>query len=424
MRKVLLTMRKVLGLAAALMLAACSQPQTGALKASGTVEAVEVAVAPEMGGRVALVAVREGDPVKTGQVLLQFDDALPRAQLRQAEAGLAAAQAARDLLAAGATAEQTRQAEAAVVSARAAFSRTVESARPADITAAKAAVAAAVENYNKLKRGPTREDIAAAEAAVRSADAARKSAQMAYDAAFRLNPAGIGASPAAVALEQATNAYDAAKSQYDKAAKGADAAQLAAANQQVQNANAALDKAQQPARAFDVEQAQAGLDQARARLDELKAGARKEQLAAADAQVAAAQGALDVLKTQIGKLTLIAPLDAVVLRRSVEPGEIALPGAPVLQLAKLDDLSVTVYVPEDRYGQIQAGHTARVTSDSFPGEAFIGRVDRVADRAEFTPRNVQTAEGRRTTVFGVRLKVDDPDHRLRPGMPVDVEFGP
>jgi HlyD family secretion protein len=107
----------------------------------------------------------------------------------------------------------------------------------------------------------------------------------------------------------------------------------------------------------------------------------------------------------------------------VEPGEVAVPGAPLMTLAKLDDLKITVYVPEDRYGSIQLGESAQVSVDSFPGQVFTATVTRIADQAEFTPRNVQTEEGRRTTVFAVELKVDNPDSKLKPGMPADVSFG-
>ena len=61
--------------------------------------------------------------------------------------------------------------------------------------------------------------------------------------------------------------------------------------------------------------------------------------------------------------------------------------------------------------------------DSFPGQQFAATVTHIADRAEFTPRNVQTAEGRRSTVFAVRLSIDNPDGQLKPGMPADVDFG-
>ena len=97
-----------------------------------------------------------------------------------------------------------------------------------------------------------------------------------------------------------------------------------------------------------------------------------------------------------------------------------MPGAALLELADLEHLTLTVYVPEDRYGQVALGEQVTVTVDSFPGQAFRGTVSRIADQAEFTPRNVQTVEGRTTTVFAVDLALDPSDGRLKPGMPADV----
>jgi len=88
----------------------------------------------------------------------------------------------------------------------------------------------------------------------------------------------------------------------------------------------------------------------------------------------------------------------------------------------LDQLTITVYLPEDRYGEIHLGDGARVTVDSFPEIEFEAQVARIASQAEFTPRNVQTQEGRRTTVFAVELTLSDPLGRLKPGMPADVIF--
>jgi multidrug efflux pump subunit AcrA (membrane-fusion protein) len=86
------------------------------------------------------------------------------------------------------------------------------------------------------------------------------------------------------------------------------------------------------------------------------------------------------------------------------------------------DLQVTVYVPEDRYGQIRLGQSARLSVDSFPGRVFEGKVVEIANQAEFTPRNSQTAVGRKDTVFAVRLSIANPDQALKPGMPADVSF--
>ncbi len=447
----------------------------GSLKASGTIETTEITVSAETGGRVTEVAAGEGDAVKSGQVLVRLDDALTQAQLRQAQAGLKAAQANYDLLAAGATNEQVRQAtaavavaqanydllaagptdeqvrqaQAAVVVASANYSRTISSSRQADIAAAQSVLQAATDAYDKVKGGPLREDYAVAEATYRNAESALKQAQFAYDAAYQRNPAAVGASPAALALEQATNNDQAAKSAYDKVAKLPDNAQISAAYQMVVSARAALDRAQNPARDFDLVQARAQVEGVQAQLesvksgartqqlaaakaqveaaqaqrDALKAGARPQQLEAAKAQVEAAQAAIETLQAQIKKMTLLASADGVLLTRSTEPGEFAAPGAPLLTLARLDDLVVTVFISEDRYGQIKLGQSATLSVDSFPGERFVATVQHIADKAEFTPRNVQTGDGRRTTVFAVKLKVSDASGRLKPGMPVDVAFG-
>jgi HlyD family secretion protein len=93
-----------------------------------------------------------------------------------------------------------------------------------------------------------------------------------------------------------------------------------------------------------------------------------------------------------------------------------------MSLGDLSQLTITVYVPEDRYGQIRRGQRAIVDVDSFPGVTFDAEVTNISDHAEFTPRNVQTVEGRSATVYAVKLAVIDPEGRLKPGMPADVSF--
>jgi HlyD family secretion protein len=110
------------------------------------------------------------------------------------------------------------------------------------------------------------------------------------------------------------------------------------------------------------------------------------------------------------------------LTRSVEIGEFLQPGTTAFVLGELSNLTITVYVPEDRYGQLALGQQATVTVDSFLGIIFTATVIQIADKAEFTPRNVQTMEGRSSTVYAIRLSVDNPDGKLKIGMPADVVF--
>ena len=148
------------------------------------------------------------------------------------------------------------------------------------------------------------------------------------------------------------------------------------------------------------------------------------KMAAAQAQLAIsqAQANLDLLDAQTAKTIITAPSDGVILSRNVEPGEVVSPGSVVFTLGRLTDLTLTVYVPEDRYGEINLGQSVTVTVDSFPGQTFKANVTEISNQAEFTPRNVQTTEGRKSTVFAVKLGVEDPTGKLKPGMPADVSF--
>jgi multidrug resistance efflux pump len=119
---------------------------------------------------------------------------------------------------------------------------------------------------------------------------------------------------------------------------------------------------------------------------------------------------------------ITSPIDGVVLERLIEPGEVAPPDGTLMVIANLDALTLKVYLPEDRYGQVNLGATYPVTVDSFPGETFRGTVTHIADQAEFTPRNVQTVEGRKSTVSAVTLDLAPTNGKLKPGMPADVSL--
>jgi HlyD family secretion protein len=105
-----------------------------------------------------------------------------------------------------------------------------------------------------------------------------------------------------------------------------------------------------------------------------------------------------------------------------EPGEYVRPGAPIVAVADLAHLYVWVYVNALEQGRLRLGDKVSVHVDAHPGRAFGGRVVYVAPEAEFTPRNVQTAEDRVQLVFGVKVAVDDPDGALKVGLPADVTW--
>ena len=100
----------------------------------------------------------------------------------------------------------------------------------------------------------------------------------------------------------------------------------------------------------------------------------------------------------------------------------AAPGAPLLIVADLSQITLVVYVPEPRIGQVRVGQEAQVTVDAYPGRTFTGAVSYISPRAEFTPKNVQTQEERVETVFAVEIKLANADGYLKPGMPADAEL--
>ena len=177
----------------------------------------------------------------------------------------------------------------------------------------------------------------------------------------------------------------------------------------------------------DLQAAKAAMDSAQARLtvaeeslDLSEMGPRKEDVTQADAQLRANRSQLELLRRQLADFELLAPCDAIVRTRLLEPGEMASPQKPVLSLAIMDPKWVRAYVAETDLGKIHPGMRASVSTDSFPGRGLAGWVGFIASVAEFTPKAVQTEELRSSLVYEIRIFVEDPQNELRLGMPATV----
>jgi HlyD family secretion protein len=159
---------------------------------------------------------------------------------------------------------------------------------------------------------------------------------------------------------------------------------------------------------------------AQAALARLEAGARPEELAAARARVSAVDAQIAALEHDRREATISAPLSAVVSARLVEPGELIGPGAPIAVLIDLDRAWVNAYVEEPLVPSLRLDQPATVATDA--GDRVAGRIAAIASRAEFTPRNVQTADERARLVYRVKVTFDNRSGLLKPGMPVVVEW--
>jgi multidrug resistance efflux pump len=423
-----------------------------------------------MSGKVTEVLVEEGQPVTEGEALLRLDPSLLAAQRAAAAAALATANSA----------AQTAQAGYQVAQAQ--YDITLASARAAGAQARLADWAVRTPNYfdQPLWYFTREEQIAAAQQGVLSAaqevETAEKNletvvkdlnsadfveaethlmnARMAFLSALdvhtraqmtggsvspsslpvsvppsapgyriRINAAKSLAGPADL-VDAAQDMYDLAKEELDSAQEAYDdlldsegaenvqaaRAQLSVALERYAAAQDRLTMLQTGEDSLGVLAAKAGLAQAQAAVEQALTAAKQ------------AEANLALIDTQLAKLVITAPTDCVVLTRNVEPGEFVQPGVTAFILGRLNALTITVYVPEDRFGEIQLGQTATVRVDSFPGQTFTATVIRIADKAEFTPRNVQTVEGRSSTVYAIKLSVDNADGKLKIGMPADVVF--
>jgi multidrug efflux pump subunit AcrA (membrane-fusion protein) len=406
---------------------------------SGFIEAEDIRVAAETSGRITRITVDEGDFVPAGQVLVELDTALLDADGRQAEAKIATATAHLVKVKAGVRAEEIAKAEAAVVvaeaNAAAAYThwqdaitlrdnpqeldRQIDAARTAlELAELKIAAATPLKDAGEalweLRRqqwGKAQEGL---DWSVKLPGGDKMSGHSDFpegvkqDTGVAWNYAGADMWAAWVDLNSAVAERDDAEIRLN------DLLRLRNDPQEAQ-----LKVAQAEA---TYNTALAEVEVAKARLAILKAGPRAEQVAVAQAQVEQAEAALTALQVQREKRTLIAPLSGWVVERVAHEGEMTVPGKPLLTLADLTNLTLTVYVPEPDIGTVSIGQKVKVFVDTFPGEPFTGRVTYISAEAQFTPKNIQTKEERANTVFAVKIKLENEDQRLKPGMPADAIF--
>jgi len=315
--------------------ACAGKPPADHVRVSGQVEATDVRVAAQVGGRVLELRVAEGDRVHAGDIVARLDTEDARLGLARANAERDLADAQLRLLLAGPRIEDVRQAEAQAASADA-EARAVE----AELTASAA-------------------DLDRFEALLASSSGSRK--------------------------------------QRDDAMAKRDVAR---------------------------ERLQAARDRGRAAREtvaRLRAGARREDIEAARARVTAAAAQIATWEKAIADATIASPLSGIVTETLVDAGELVQPRVPMVVITDLDHAWANVYVDEPMIPRLRLGQAATVFTDA-GGPGIPGTVRYIASKAEFTPRNVQTAEDRSKLVYRIKVSVDNTNGALKTGMPVEAEI--
>jgi multidrug resistance efflux pump len=272
---------------------------------------------------------------------------------------------------------QLVQAEGRVEAARANLSKMLRGSRPEEITEANAAS----HGYREAELAQARADLERARADEANADRELKRSEA-------LTEGG------AMSQQSLDNARDRARAAH----------------------------AQVSAQINAVAAAEGRLIAARAVAEKTQRGFRDEDIAAARADLMLAEGQLKEAKARWAEREVRSPAEAVVETMDIRPGDLLAANSPVAQLLESDQLYLMVYVPETEIGNVGIGQSAQISVDSFPSQTFQAHVEQIRQQSEFLPRNVQTKEERVHQVFGVKLRVENTDNRLRAGVSANVQF--
>jgi HlyD family secretion protein len=166
--------------------------------------------------------------------------------------------------------------------------------------------------------------------------------------------------------------------------------------------------------------AKESLRRAQENYDLQRKGFRQEDIDAARAEFRQTQASLELAETRLGYATITSPVTGVVLARPMEPGQVAAVGATVLTLGDLDRAYFEGYIPQTDLARVRYGQKAAVTTDTYPDKTYPAWVSYIASKAEFTPKSVETYKERITLVYRTKVRVENPHHELKPGMPAQA----
>lgn len=338
-------------------------PVTGSISALDT-----VTLSSKIQAKVVYVTVREGDPVHKGQVVIQLDRSDADSNLRQARAGLQAAQAR-------------------LSQARTAASVT-EVQSSTGIQQAKAALTAAEAQYEKIKKGARSQERMMAENAVATAKAGLDNAQANLKRMKQLFSQGAIAQ---AQLDVAQTQYDVAVAQYNSAKQN-------------------LSLVEEGARSEDIRAAETQVTQARAMLRAAEANAdqnllRQEDIKSAEAGVSQAEAMVTLAEEMLANTRIVSPIDGVISQRMTEPGQMATPSVPLMMVVSLQSVFFQADVSETVLAKIKPGQAVAVSVDTYPNTSFMGRISKIYPTGSTSTRS-----------FSVRIQIPNPDSRLKPGM--------
>jgi HlyD family secretion protein len=361
-----------------------SQPDNR-IVVSGNIELTEVNIAFKTAGRLIERNVDEGDAVKKGQIVARLDRDQLVAQRDRETAGLASA------------ASQLAQAQTSVEWERATLA--------ADIETRKADLAAAEARLEELRSGSRPQEKLDARAAVDSAAAEVERAKKDWDRAQTLYK---NDDISAAQFDQYRSRWQSAEALL-RQAKEREALVLAGPRIEQIHAQQA-----------QVERARGTLKMAQANALEMER--RKQEISTRRAEMARSKAGMALIDSQLSDTVAVSPVDGVVLVKAADVGEVLAPGTSVVTVGDIEHPWLRGYINETDLGKVKLGSKAKVTTDSYKGKVYDGRVTFISSEAEFTPKQIQTQQERVKLVYRIKIELDNPRRELKSNMPADAEI--
>lgn len=355
------------------------------LMVSGNLELTLVDVSFKIAGRMTDRLVDEGDWVKKGQLIARLDPIQLQRQFVRDRASISSTQSAYDQL----------------VTSVAYQRATLE----ADVAARKADLAAAQARLDAMVNGSRPQDIMQAEAAVNDAKSQLEFARLDWER-----------------MQTLYKNEDISKQQFDQARTKFESAQ-----QVVKQAEEKFSLVKEGPRKEDIEAGRADVARAvaavaTAEANRLELKRKEQELVERKADIERARAQAGVSESQVDDTTVTTPIDGVVLVKSAEAGEVLAAGTSVVTIGDLEHPWLRAYINETDLGRVKLGQKVKLTTDSYPGKAYPGKITFIASEAEFTPKQIQTKEERVKLVYRIKIDVDNSSHELKNNMPVDAEI--
>jgi membrane fusion protein YbhG len=353
------------------------------LRISGNIELTEVAIGFKTAGRLIERTVDEGDSVKKGQIIARLD----RDQLvAQREREAAGEESSKDQLAQAETSLQWQKDTLA-----------------ADIEQKRADLASMEARLAEMRNGARPQEKLDAKAAVDSAASAVERSKRDWDRAQILYK---NDDISTAQFDQYRNTFESAQAALSQA-KEREGLVLAGPRVEQINAQVAL-----------VARASGALKMAEANSLEMKR--REQELSTRKADIAKSKASVALIDSQLADTVAASPVDGVILVKSADPGEVLAAGSTIVTVGDIEHPWLRGYINETDLGRVKIGSKATVTTDSYPGKVYNGRVSFIASEAEFTPKQIQTQQERVKLVYRIKIEVDNPQHELKSNMPADA----